>query len=97
MDTNATPNAAQPKSRRRWYQFGLRTLLLAVTAIGLFLGITTALYRWGEGMAMKIERNAARERVLRTGGAMEYDRRLLGDEADALRAQHQQRITQSTK
>jgi hypothetical protein len=26
MDTTPTPTAAKPKCRRRWYQFGLRTL-----------------------------------------------------------------------
>ncbi len=30
----AAGSAAQPKSRRRWYQFGLRTLLNGVTLAG---------------------------------------------------------------
>ncbi len=29
------PTAAQPKSRRRWYQFGLRTLLIGVALLSL--------------------------------------------------------------
>ena len=33
--TDPAPNAAQPKSRRRWYQFGLRTLLLAIVLASL--------------------------------------------------------------
>jgi len=28
------PNAAQPKARRRWYQYSLRTLLIVVTLAG---------------------------------------------------------------
>jgi hypothetical protein len=30
-----TPNAAEPKSRRRWHQYSLRTLLIGVTLAGL--------------------------------------------------------------
>ena len=87
MDTDAAPKADQSDSRP--FQFSLRALLLVVTLLGLLLGVTTALYRWGEGIIINVERDAARERVLRTGDVMDYDRRLLGDEADALKAQHQ--------
>jgi hypothetical protein len=38
METNATPDAAQPKSCRWWWPFGLRTLLIAVTLAGCGLG-----------------------------------------------------------
>ncbi len=35
MDFDAIPTAAQPKARRRWYQFGLRTLLIGVTVLAV--------------------------------------------------------------
>ena len=38
VDTDPTPNAAQPKSRRRWHQYGLRTLLIVVTLAGCGFG-----------------------------------------------------------
>ena len=38
MESDAAHTAARPKSRRRWYQFGLRTLLIAVTLAGCGLG-----------------------------------------------------------
>jgi hypothetical protein len=38
METDATFNAAKPKSRRRWYQYSLRTLLIFVTLAGCGLG-----------------------------------------------------------
>ncbi len=39
METNPTPNAAQPKSRRRWYQYSLRTLLAVVAALSVWFAI----------------------------------------------------------
>jgi hypothetical protein len=33
MQANSAPNASQPKPHRRWYQYGLRTLLAVATAI----------------------------------------------------------------
>jgi len=38
MSTDATSNAGQPKSRRRWYQYSLRTLLIVVTLAGCGFG-----------------------------------------------------------
>ena len=38
MEISPAPNPAQPKSRRRWYQFGLRTLLIGVTLAGSLCG-----------------------------------------------------------
>ena len=38
METNTSPNAAQPKFQRRWYQYSLRTLLIVVTLAGCGLG-----------------------------------------------------------
>ena len=35
MNHDSTPNVAQPKSHRRWYQFGLRTLLIGVTLLSV--------------------------------------------------------------
>ena len=34
-----TLNAALPKSRHRWYQFNLRTLLIVVTLLGTLVGV----------------------------------------------------------
>jgi hypothetical protein len=34
MEPAADPNAAKPKLRRRWYQYGVRTLLTMVTLTG---------------------------------------------------------------
>ena len=35
---NDKPNAAQPKARRRWYQYSLRSLLIFVTLAGCGFG-----------------------------------------------------------
>ena len=37
--------AAQPKSRRRWYQYGLRTLLILVTLAGVGFAVAVPLIR----------------------------------------------------
>ena len=39
MDTDPAPNAAQPKSRRRWFQYSLRTMLVAVAALCVWFAI----------------------------------------------------------
>ena len=85
MDEKPTIADARAKPHRCWYQRSLRTLLFAVTLVGFLLASTMALYTWAEDFAMKIERDAARERVLKTGDVMKYDRWLLGDEADSIR------------
>jgi Leucine-rich repeat (LRR) protein len=38
MQTDTAPNAAKPKPQRRWYQFGLRALLIFVTVAGCSIG-----------------------------------------------------------
>src|SRR5579863_4668922 len=38
METDPAPNLAQPKARRRWFQFSLRTLLIGVTLAGCGFG-----------------------------------------------------------
>ena len=43
METDPTPNAAQPKSRRRWHQFSARTLLIAAIIIACGLGYWSSL------------------------------------------------------
>ena len=67
MDTDATTNAAQPKPRRRWYQFTLRTLLVVVTLAGCG-------FAW---LGIKV-RNARQQQaevaaVARAGGSVIYD------------------------
>jgi hypothetical protein len=82
-------------SPKRPFQFSLRTLLIVVTAIGIFLAASLAFVRWGNEFILNIERDAARERVLRLGTETEYDRRLIGNEVDSLKAQHQRNQAQS--
>ena len=64
METDATPNAALPKSRRRWHQYNLRTLLIGVTLLCVWFGL--------------IATNANRQRravetIKRHGGTVAYD------------------------
>ncbi len=61
------PNAAQPKSRRRWYQFGLRTLLIGVTLAGCGFGWIGAKVRDARRQA------AAVEAIKAWGGTVFYD------------------------
>ena len=70
--TTAAPNAALPKPRRRWYQFTLRTLLIAVTVAGCGLG-------WlGFKIRAAREQQAAIAVIYELGG-----RTLYADEFDA--------------
>jgi hypothetical protein len=80
--------ADQPSPRRR-YQFRLRTLMIVVTVIGVLLGLSTALVNGIDALILRVERDAARQRVLETGTETEYDRRLLGDEIESLKVQRQ--------
>lgn len=64
---NEAPNTAATKPRRRWYQYRLRTLLVAVTLVGCGMG-------W---LGFKI-RIAARQEadvaaLVKLGGSVEYD------------------------
>ena len=67
MDEQPTTANAQAKPRRRWYQFGLRTLLIGVTLAGCGLG-------W---LGIKIrdarQQEAAVAAILRLGGSVVYD------------------------
>jgi len=66
MDAS-TPNAAQPKSRRSWYQYTLRTLLIVVTAAGCGLG-------WlGWKVREARQQQAAVAAILKLGGRVSYD------------------------
>ena len=64
---NKSPNAAEPKPRRRWYRYGLRTLLIVVTLAGCGFG-------W---LAMKVRegrrQQAAVEAIRELGGGVAYD------------------------
>jgi hypothetical protein len=66
MET-ATPNAAQPRTRRRWYQFRLRTLLIGVTVAGCGFG-------W---LGLKVRearrQQAAVATIEKMGGGIGYD------------------------
>jgi len=67
METDADPNAAQPKSRRRWYQYSLRTLLIVVTLAGCGFG-------WlGVKMREAREQRAAVDAIKKLGGYVVYD------------------------
>ncbi len=44
MSANLESNAPEPKPKRRWIRFGLRTLLIAVTLICVLLGATLLWY-----------------------------------------------------
>src|ERR1700676_5457431 len=67
METAAAPNAAKPKSRRRWYQYSLRTLLIFVTLAGCALG-------WlGPKVQQARYQQAAVDMIARQGGCFEYD------------------------
>jgi hypothetical protein len=79
----------------RPFQFSLRTLFVVVTAIGIFLGASLAFLRWSNEFVLNIERDAARERVLRLGTETEYDRWLIGNEVDSLKAHPQTNQEQS--
>jgi hypothetical protein len=87
-------NAAMEAEPKRPVQFSLRTLFVVMTAIGIFFGASLAFVRWGNELVMNIERDAARERVLRLGTETEYDHWLIGNEVDSLKAQHQRNQTQ---
>ncbi|MBI2826035.1 MAG: hypothetical protein HYX69_15225 [Planctomycetia bacterium] len=55
---------AQPKPRRRWFQFRLRTMFLLVTLFALWLG-------WQVNLAR--QRIAFREALFAKGGYVEWD------------------------
>jgi hypothetical protein len=59
------------------------------------LGASLAFVRWGNEFVLNIERDAARERILRLGTETEYDRWLIGNEVDSLKAHHQTNQEQS--
>ena len=66
-------NAAQPKARRRWYQFGLRTLLIGVTLAGCGFG-------W---LGIKVQNSRQQAAVVaairKLGGDVLYDYQLNSD------------------
>ena len=66
MEIDETP-AAKPKSRRRWHQFSLRTLLIAVTLVGCGLG-------WfGKKVWEAKQQAAAVAAIENAGGSVLYD------------------------
>ena len=67
METDATPNAAQPKPRRRWSQYSLRTLLIFVTLAGFGFG-------WfGLKVREARQQQAAVAAIEKAGGVVWYD------------------------
>ena len=74
MESDAAPNAAQPKARRRWYQYRLRTLLIGVTLAGCVFG-------WLGIRAREVrQQKAAVEAIQKLGGAVRYDYEIDRDE-----------------
>ena len=57
--TTAAPHPAVPKPNRRWYQFRLRTLLIAAALVA----IVASLGSWGANRALRRER--AEEEAIR--------------------------------
>ena len=87
MENDTAPNATQPKSRRCWYQFGLRTLLTGVALLAVPCAYV------GQQARIVRERMACRERMKGVawffsadrddwypGPGISWPRRLLGDE-----------------
>jgi hypothetical protein len=69
MKTDSAANAVEPKTRRRWFQFHLRTLFVVVTLSAVVCGYV--------GSQSKIVSN--RKRLLQQNGAIGW----LRDENDA--------------
>jgi hypothetical protein len=83
METDPALNAAQLKPRRCWYQFGLRTLLIAVALLAIPCG-----YVAHEAMIVR-ERKTMLKLIVDRGGVVIHGdgdpqpsvlRRMLGDE-----------------
>lgn len=74
------------KTKRRWYQFSLRTLLVFVLAAGLALGLLGRWIRQAQDQRMaviELRRSGAHVGCRNTGGALSNAllRKLFGDEA----------------
>jgi hypothetical protein len=72
-------------------RFSLRRMLVVLTVIAIVLGVASGGVRWLNSIVMDVERDAARQRVLDRGDEAAYDRQLLGDEVDALKADYRRR------
>ena len=68
----AEPIKTEPKRNRRWFQFSLRTLLLAVTACAIWVG-------WFANRVHRQKR--AVQAVLDLGGTVTYDYQILDTQA----------------
>jgi Leucine Rich repeat len=68
METDATPNDTKPKSRRRWYQYSLGTMLIVVTVIGYSMSSLVDNVREGR------QQQAALAPILKLGGRVYYGR-----------------------
>jgi hypothetical protein len=59
-----TPKGEPPKRKRRWFQFSLRSLLIVMLLVGIYL-------RW---TVVKVERQSeAVKAILDDGGSVTYD------------------------
>ena len=74
-------------------QFTIRSILKWTTVLAVILGAILALKKYVGDMAMRVEREAARKRVLEDGSDIQYDRDLLGAEVDSLKAERAHRLS----
>src|ERR1700676_41808 len=75
MEPAPTTSAAQPKSRRRWYQYSLQTLLIFVTLAGCGFG-------WlGLKVRKARQQQAAVAAIQKLGGVVYYDYQFDSDAA----------------
>lgn len=87
MDASAVPNAAQPKTRRHWYQFGLRTLLIGVTLLAIpcaYVGWQARIVAQRRTMREQYEKRgfsfSAYNEFSKERASVPWIRRVLGDE-----------------
>jgi hypothetical protein len=72
-------------------RFSLRRMFVVLTVIAVVVGLLSGGVRWTNSIVIRVEQNAARQRVRERGSDTDYDRHLLGAEVDALKAEYQKR------
>ena len=82
MKSDSAPDAAPPKSRRRWYQYGLRTLLIVVTLAGCgFAWVGWQFRVVQERRAFLSNYGVSHVWINDSGEGLSWIRRVLGDKA----------------